>query len=103
MGQMVTFLTTIFAPSINSLAQTQSSGKVRFDDVWPISLPEGHAVTVFFGSEFVCGASKYEKGSGVFPSLLPWRTLIGPARHVRMRLPNLSSSSLGVTALYCPS
>jgi hypothetical protein len=66
MEQMVTFLTTTFSPSINSLAQTQSSGKVRFDDVWPISLLEGHAVTVFFGSEFVCGASKYEKGSGVF-------------------------------------
>lgn len=58
--QLMKFLGPILAPSIGSLIQTKSTGKVNFRNVWQIFPPGELAVTSFFGTQAVTRILRYE-------------------------------------------
>lgn len=57
---LLTFITPIVAPSVISLAQTQATGKVSFDNIWQIFPPGSVVKTTFYGVEAVCRVVKYQ-------------------------------------------
>ncbi|KFA80831.1 hypothetical protein S40288_08521 [Stachybotrys chartarum IBT 40288] len=58
---LLAFLTPIIASSVLSLAQTQATGKVSFENVWQIFPPSSIVKTKFYGIDTICRVVKYKK------------------------------------------
>ncbi|KAL7807587.1 P-loop containing nucleoside triphosphate hydrolase protein [Trichoderma gracile] len=58
--EMVDFLLPIVGPSVNSLAQTRLTGKVKFDSLWQIFPPGELVMTQMYGQDTVCRVLKHE-------------------------------------------
>jgi hypothetical protein len=59
--QLVEFLQPILAPSVEDLAATRETGKIRYDMIWQIFPPGEIVLTKFWGVETVCRVVKYRK------------------------------------------
>lgn len=58
---LLAFLTPILASSILSLAQTNKTGQVSFNNIWQIFSPGSIVVTKFYGVDTICRVVKYKR------------------------------------------
>jgi hypothetical protein len=58
---LLAFITPIVASSVLSLAQTKTTGKVNFENVWQIFPPSSIVKTKFYGVDVVCRVVKYKR------------------------------------------
>jgi hypothetical protein len=58
---LLAFLAPIIASSVLSLAQTEATGKVSFENIWQIFPPSSIVKTKFYGVDTVCRVVKYKK------------------------------------------
>jgi hypothetical protein len=60
-GQLVKFMQPILAPSIDDLAATRATGKIKYDMIWQIFPPGEIVLTKLWGVDTVCRVVKYQK------------------------------------------
>lgn len=58
---LLAFLAPVIASSVVSLARTQRTGKVSFQNVWQIFPPSSIVITKFYGVDTICRVVKYRK------------------------------------------
>ncbi|PTB76399.1 P-loop containing nucleoside triphosphate hydrolase protein [Trichoderma longibrachiatum ATCC 18648] len=70
--EMIDFLLPIVGPSVNSLAQTRLTGKVKFDSLWQIFPPGELVMTQMYGQDTVCRVLKRNLIGNSFSSRGIW-------------------------------
>lgn len=70
--EMIDFLLPIVGPSVNSLAQTRLTGKVKFDSLWQIFPPGELVMTQMYGQDTVCRVLKHNLIGNSFSSRGIW-------------------------------
>ncbi|KAI1291189.1 P-loop containing nucleoside triphosphate hydrolase protein [Xylaria venustula] len=62
--ELINFLNPIIAPSIDAIAYTRETGKIKFDDIWQIFAPDTLVSTTFYGVQTTCCVTGYKDERG---------------------------------------
>ncbi|PTB66806.1 P-loop containing nucleoside triphosphate hydrolase protein [Trichoderma citrinoviride] len=81
--EMIDFLLPIVGPSVNSLAQTRLTGKVKFDSLWQIFPPGELVMTQIYGQDTICRVLKHELIGKSYSSRGVWTKISGYEGYAR--------------------